>query len=416
MDIIHNIDDIHTLITNFISGKKSLLNNLNLNVEVIEIKSYANMVFMKVKDKSANIKAIIFKFNYGVTLKPGDEININASLRLYKGDLELIIKTYKLLGTGNSLVEFQSLKNKLDKLGYFNRNYKLKNNYDRIGVISSMNAAGMKDFMYTLTNRCYGKEIYIYQSTMQGDAAPNEVKNAISLANKHNKVEILVLIRGGGSKDDLECFNSEIIANAIYTSSIPIVSGIGHQIDTTLADLVSHKNFITPTAVAQNITTENKISKNLITQKIKEIHTKLILKLNNYYDYITQQQHNLNTYQTNIIKYIDNIKLQKQLITKNNHNLIKNYLNNYYDYILKSTLDMSHIINILNNASQQKRLQLNNLIEKTNNKINYYQENLNTLTKPKILNGNKEITTFEEFKKCKSYTIEFLDGNINIQR
>src|SRR5690606_14223224 len=103
----------------------------------------------KIKDNTGTMKAIIYRNNYSQVLKTGDQMKINASLGLYRGDIELIIKSYKLEGIGKSISTYETLKNKLNELGYFNQKAKLENDYQKIGIVSSMNAAGMRDFLHT---------------------------------------------------------------------------------------------------------------------------------------------------------------------------------------------------------------------------------------------------------------------------
>lgn len=394
-----NINDIYDYI------EKSIENfpkNITLNVELMEIKVYPVLVFTKIKDNTGTMKAIIYRNNYSQVLKTGDQMKINASLGLYRGDIELIIKSYKLEGIGKSISTYETLKNKLNELGYFNQKAKLENDYQKIGIVSSMNAAGMRDFLHTLEDRCCGKRIYIYPSTMQGDLAPNEIHKAISLANQHQKAELLVLIRGGGSKEDLECFNNEKVATAIFQSKIPIVTGIGHQIDTSLADLVSHKHYITPTAVAQNITLQNKIPKKIIENKFKSITQKIIHYLNSTHQYLFDKQTELEKYKNHLDNILD--KKYKSI----NHQKICQYIEHSRELLNQM------VISSLTQDYNNRILHLSNLIEKNGIQISKYSEELSNLSRPKIMSRGSEIMTLSDFKKNKTFTITFIDGSIKI--
>lgn len=237
---------------------------------------------------------------------------------------------------------------------------------------------------------------------MQGDLAPNEIHKAISLANQHQKAELLVLIRGGGSKEDLECFNNEKVATAIFQSKIPIVTGIGHQIDTSLADLVSHKHYITPTAVAQNITLQNKIPKKIIENKFKSITQKIIHYLNSTHQYLFDKQTELEKYKNHLDNILD--KKYKSI----NHQKICQYIEHSRELLNQM------VISSLTQDYNNRILHLSNLIEKNGIQISKYSEELSNLSRPKIMSRGSEIMTLSDFKKNKTFTITFIDGSIKI--
>src|SRR5271154_639928 len=167
---ITTIKDIEQTIQTFI--KKTSFQNTKLIVEVIEMRNYNGLIFLKIGDQTGTIKAIIYKQTYKAVLKPGDKIEIGCDLYLYRSELELIIKSYKQQGTGALNAKLILLKKQLCQLGYFDNKPVLSSNYSDIGVISSLNAAGLKDFVHTINERCCGKKIYIYPSLVQGVLAP----------------------------------------------------------------------------------------------------------------------------------------------------------------------------------------------------------------------------------------------------
>jgi len=272
----------------------------------------------------------------------------------------------------------------------------------------------MKDFLYTLDEICFGKKIYIYPSTMQGNTAPDEIQKAIILANKHNIVEIIVMIRGGGSKEDLECFNTKKVAVSIFKSNIPIVTGIGHQIDTSLADLVSHKCFITPTATAQKITIHNKISKNLITNKIRMVQYYISRKLNQLYEYLHHQHTELEKYKKQIIIQLNNNPF-KTFYNQKKHLAITR-INNHYDFIIQSRIDIHQIMidNLVQDLTKRK-YNFSCYTGKIENYINRYRQEYDNISRPKIISNDTEVLTLSEFKKLKTYRIVFVDGTSSEQ-
>uniref|UniRef100_A0A6C0C9K2 Exonuclease VII large subunit C-terminal domain-containing protein n=1 Tax=viral metagenome TaxID=1070528 RepID=A0A6C0C9K2_9ZZZZ len=391
---------------------------MTMIVEITEIKKFNRMIFVTVKDETNNLRAIIYNDQY--TFKQGDKLKITCSLFLFRSEIEIIIHSYHEIGTGNNNAKLEELKKQLQELGCFDRKPILENNYVNIGVISSMNAAGMKDFMHTLNERCCGKKIYLYPAIMQGNNAPKDVSRAIQLANTHNVCDIIVLIRGGGSKDDLECFNTKMMAMSIFKSKIPIVTGIGHQIDTSLADLASCKSYITPTAVAQNITLENINTKDKITKIIASLHKKIHTYVNAYSDFIEIKKVKLTKYSDRILAQLSEDLSFHQTASANNRNNILAHLNDKCEYIIdsKRTLDE----NIKGHYDQIKKIlsvnerKLSNCVDVCGKQLTIYEEQIKNITRPKLISNKtkEEITTLAELKNHKSYTIQFIDGSVII--
>jgi exodeoxyribonuclease VII large subunit len=297
----------------------------------------------------------------------------------------------------------------------------LENDYQIIGVISSLNAAGMKDFVYTLNQRCCNKTIYVYPSSVQGASAPKEIMAAIELANKHNKSQILVLIRGGGSKEDLECFNTRTIADAIFKSNIPIVTGIGHQIDTSIADLCAAKHYITPTATAQNITRENITSKNKLDELINVIHQKIIKYMNSYHEYLLHYEDKLIRYQSKFVAGLDGgtEHYYKQIDKIQKHVILS--MNKYHDYITNTETETNVLLETYHcDIAKMIDMYNHNLltsIEISGQILMKYDEQIKNLVQPRIISDetNEEITSVADLIKKKSYTICFIDGEYNLK-
>ena len=411
--MIRNISHVLSL------AKESLdsvaeLRNIKLEVEVNEVKDYKGMQFLKLKDSSGIISAIVYRSVSKGDLIPNLVIKIKGKLDIYNGQVQLNILSYKK--TGQADIKFTEIKNKLTKLGYFDKKPELdpKLNYNSIGIISSLNAAGLKDFIHQINQRCENKTLYIYPSSVQGKDAANEIQSSIKLANTHAQAQIIVLIRGGGSKSDLECFNSEELAMSIFQSKIPIVTGIGHQIDVSIADLVSVQSFITPTAAALGITKEKSNPLDMITL----INNKINSLIQNKYSYILSKQEKLSKYGKLIFSSLDTASYQSQSIRLKN--IIINSLSQRHDYIINSECSIFHTINeefssiekILSNNKSQLLLKTASLEQI----IKSYEITYSALNQIKIIDseGNEITSKLDFMKKNLSYKICFIDGIYNL--
>ncbi|QGR54272.1 exonuclease VII large subunit [Moumouvirus maliensis] len=397
-----------------------LFQNINLTAEVVDIRNYKGMVFIKIRDISGIMPAVIYRNVYKEQLIEGDQINITGKLDIYNSQIQLIVNSYVKTGLGNNNLKLQLLKEKLSKLGYLDNKPILENDYKRIGVISSINAAGLRDFLHVIVQRCTGKQLYIYPASVQGKEAPNEIISAIKLANEHKIVDIIVLIRGGGSKEDLSCFNDEGIAHTIYQSKIPIVTGIGHQIDTSIADLVCVKSFITPTAVAQNITTENNHSKKILNDLRKTISHKIINILNLRKNYLIERENKLNNRINHLSNHFDDlIELHNNILQNRKQYLITN-INNRFKYISDYDKEISdwsnNILTSLKNNLDNNLKKLDYNLNTFGQKINIYESKIKLITQPKIYDNNgKCINSLDELKTNKNITIKFIDGVYNLK-
>lgn len=417
---VENISDIIKYIDGFIKCS-STFSDIKLMVEVMEMRDYNGLIFLKIADKTASIKAVIYSKNYQSKLAIGDKIDVICTLCLYRGELQLVIKSYKPIGKGDNNTNLLKLKKELAELGYFDKKPVLENNYSSIGVISSLNAAGLKDFIHTISQRCCAKTIYIYPSLVQGTNAPADVEKAIELANAHNKSEILVLIRGGGSKEDLECFNSKRIATAIFRSKLPIVTGIGHQIDVSIADLTACKSFITPTAVAQNITKENIISKQKVEQILNVIRKKLIGQINIYHDYLKTKEEKLEKYRNIWLNSLNEQEsLLQQPVVPTEQKIILSLVSSN-EYIIKREEEIDKQISIqqtiLNDTIEKYKQYLSYQLEKTGHILKNYEDQIHKITLPHIISKKtgKEIISLNQMEKENIVSICFIDGSYDLK-
>ncbi|MDC9509816.1 MULTISPECIES: exodeoxyribonuclease VII large subunit [unclassified Pseudoalteromonas] len=257
--------------------------------------------YFSLKDEKAQIKAAMWRGNNrSQSYRPenGAQVTVRARVSLYepRGDYQLIVEHMEPAGEGQLKQEFDALKMRLAAEGLFSSAYKkpLPQNINRVGVITSATGAAIKDILTVLKRRAPQLEVIIYPAMVQGKEAHVHLINQIQLANARNEVDVLILGRGGGSLEDLWCFNHEQLARAIYQSELPIVSAVGHEIDTTISDYVADVRAATPSAAAE-----------LVSPNTQELHGKvieLINRLNNAFKHdmadkralATQLQHRLN--------------------------------------------------------------------------------------------------------------------------
>ena len=219
-------------------------------------------VYFTLKDASAQIRCVYFRNRQTEAdkngLTNGQHVLAAGTLSLYeaRGDYQLIVERLEEAGLGNLYLQFERLKEKLKSLGLFDavRKKTIPQFPHIIGVVTSSSGAALRDILSTLARRYPLANVVVYASEVQGKQAATQLVNAIRLANQEARCDVLLLARGGGSMEDLWAFNDEHLACAIAESRIPIVSGIGHETDVTIADFVADLRAATPTAAAEAVT------------------------------------------------------------------------------------------------------------------------------------------------------------------
>jgi len=227
--------------------------------EISNFKAYdSGHWYFSLKDEEGQIRCVMFRGRNGqVGFMPqsGDLVEVSANLGMYipRGDIQLTIQTLRRAGMGGLYEAFLKLKAKLAKEGLFDeeRKREIPTHPKSIGIITSPQAAALKDVLSTLVRRAPHISIVIYPTLVQGPDAPAGIIAALKAADKENAVDVILLVRGGGSIEDLWAFNDEQLAYAIASSNIPVVSGVGHETDFTIADFVADLRAPTPTGAAE---------------------------------------------------------------------------------------------------------------------------------------------------------------------
>ena len=227
--------------------------------EISNFKAYdSGHWYFSLKDDEGQIRCVMFRgrnSQVGFMPQSGDLVEVSASLGMYvpRGDVQLTIQGLRKAGMGGLYEAFLKLKAKLTKEGLFDleRKREIPSHPRAIGIITSTQAAALKDVLSTLQRRSPHIPIVIYPTLVQGPDAPAGIISAIQSANQEAAVDVILLVRGGGSIEDLWAFNDEQLAYAIAGSVIPIVSGVGHETDVTIADFVADLRAPTPTGAAE---------------------------------------------------------------------------------------------------------------------------------------------------------------------
>lgn len=219
--------------------------------------------YFSLKDEQSQLRCAMFRNRATISRyqpRSGDLVRVRAKISVYtaRGDLQCIVQHIEEAGEGILQRRYEELKAKLHNAGLFATQHKIEipRLPKRIGLITSPSGAAIRDVLTTLKRRNPGIPITIYPAVVQGEAAAQSLITALSNAVQHNQCDVLVLTRGGGSMEDLWCFNDEGLAHEIFNCPIPIISAVGHEVDTTIADFVADVRAPTPTAAAELLSPE----------------------------------------------------------------------------------------------------------------------------------------------------------------
>jgi exodeoxyribonuclease VII large subunit len=229
--------------------------------------------YFSLKDHQAQVRCVFFQAKKRTThtnIIDGTQVVVTARLQLYetRGEFQLNIEALEPVGDGVLQRKFEALKMRLADEGLFESANKkpLPTVVSKVGLITSPTGAAIRDILIVLQRRFPAIEVVVYPTLVQGEEAASQIIQQIQIANQHAVCQVLLLTRGGGSLEDLWPFNEEKVARAIYDSQLPIVSAIGHEIDTTIADFVADVRAPTPSAAAELVSPDQKAWQQQLTQ------------------------------------------------------------------------------------------------------------------------------------------------------
>jgi exodeoxyribonuclease VII large subunit len=251
------VTDINNYIKNIVDGD-FFLSNVTLKGEISNLKFHTRgHLYFSLKDENSKINAVMFNYkNLGLNFIPKDGMNVivkgKVSVFTTGGSYQITVSNMKEDGIGNLYILFEELKRRLQREGLFSPEHKKKlpRIPKKVGVITASTGAAVKDIISTINRRFPLTEIILFPTLVQGVGAKENIVKMINEANESD-VDVIILGRGGGSIEDLWAFNEEIVARAIYNSTKPIVSAVGHEIDFTISDFVSDMRAPTPTGAAE---------------------------------------------------------------------------------------------------------------------------------------------------------------------
>ena len=377
------------------SAKYLLEKNFN-NVSVIgEISNLSRPssghIYFTLKDEDGAIRCAMFKNrNINLNFRPqdGDQCLLKGQVSIYaaRGDYQLIVNNFQPAGSGNLMQKFEDLKKKLEAEGLFDPKNKLQvpASPKHICVVTSSSTAAFQDIISTIKRRAPSSQLSISETSVQGDNAHISIINALNRIMKFNernknKIDVVVLTRGGGSIEDLWCFNNEELAREIHTFPIPTISGVGHEIDFTICDFVSDLRVPTPTASAEVVTEFNFNLIDRLNDLRIDIHKAVLNFTENLNQKIQLLKSKLKSPKASLrekTQKLDNIEIlfqkYQQMILSNKKSIIND---------LNSELNLKNPITKLNNIASK----VDALSEKLNfmlsQKLNNRKNNLDKLHK-----------------------------------
>lgn len=397
------------------------------------IRHSSGHIYFNLKDENATLRCTFFKgANASLTFQPADGMQVICfgKLTVYEkgGYYNLNVQNMQEAGMGLLQQKFEQLKKKLEKEGLFAAEHKkpLPKYPDRIGIITSPTGAALKDII-NIINRRYPVELIVYPALVQGSDAPPQIIQGIKYFNNTRDVDFIIITRGGGSQEDLFCFNDEALARAIYDSSLPIISAVGHEIDFTLADFVADLRAPTPSAAAELAVPDKKDLLNLLASLKK----RLDLSVQNNF---TGKRTPLLNLQLELAKYHPervwrSFQQRFDMAEMALHNALKQLPEKRLQFEMKANNIMqqlnSRIELCLAKSKADCNLTWHQLNEKINNQLQFKTNRLNSLSEileqlsPRSIQSKGWIMAFKEGKLISSIkqvsegenlSLDFADG------
>jgi exodeoxyribonuclease VII large subunit len=303
--------------------------------------------YFTLKDHSAVISCVMFKNQkQGLKFELEDGIKIFglARLSLYapRGSYQLIFEHIEPEGAGSAQLAFEQLKKKLAAKGFFDDINKKPIPFipSKTCVVTSGTGAAVQDIIHIAQRRFSNCHIEIFSVKVQGKNSEHEISKAIELINEHQSSDLIIIARGGGSLEDLASFNSELVANAIFNSKVPVITGIGHETDFTIADFVADLRAPTPSAAAELAFQDKKILKNTIFNFTDNLNASFNNRITALNKKILDLNARIKTPQTIIYDY--------RLRLLDYESRLNNYFQRYLKYKREKLLLLSDSLNSLN--------------------------------------------------------------------
>jgi len=368
-----------------IFNSEELLHNIKIVGEVFGISSSKNSIYFSLKDEQSSLPCVCFYGGLLSDISEGDMVVATGSPNFYAkaGKFSFVVNKIEPLGLGLLYQKFQELKIKLEKEGLFEQAHKkpIPQDIKRIGVVTSKDGAVIQDIKNVTWRRNKGIDIVLYDCKVQGNDAEKEIVAGINFFSNYEGVDVVVVARGGGSLEDLSAYNTELVARATYDCQKPIVSAVGHETDFTIIDFVSDMRAPTPSAAAELLSKDTKLS--LDTLK------KDVARLSRYLDiYLADKSMQLNVDNQNLLDCFEAVVKENKLSLNKMVSKLSNKLHEFLvseDYNLK--LKLAHL-----------------------NKLNPLD--ILALGYAKIEQNGKSIAKLSELNNNEAFEINFVDGAV----
>ena len=354
--------------------------NLDVIGEINNFKEYSSgHAYFTLKDKNSQIPCVMFNSYYKqlkLHIEDGEKVIISGDVSLYvpKGSYQFLVKKIKSSNVKGSIYqEYEKLKKQLESEGLFDNNYKKNIPYfpSRIGIITSLDGAVIKDILNISKRRSKNIDLVLSPSAVQGVNAPKGIIEALEKLEKYHlkndKIDIVIIARGGGSFEDLHCFNDEKLARKVFDYNIPVISAVGHETDFTIIDFVSDLRASTPSEAAElSIPEDNETIQalDLINDKILKT---IALRIDKYKENYNLLNAELKKFNPSLL--LDNYKIQLFSMQDKITIAQKNIYNNLSDKVqyYNKLLYHNNPYNILNKGFAVVSDEENNLIKKVQN-------------------------------------------------
>lgn len=349
-----------------------LLRPVVVKGEISYINFHSNgNIYLSISDAKSKLDSVIFSNRINEVarnLAPGDEIILSGNVESFpaQSKYSLWVTGVELVGEGDLAIAFEKMKKKLQEEGLFDKEHKkpLPKFPKHIGVVTSPTGAAVKDILKILTSRTNLTDITVFPVLVQGPSAPDDIVEMLHIIERDfsDEIDLLIVGRGGGSTEDLSVFNDEGIARAIYDISIPVISAVGHEIDTTIIDFVSDMRAETPTAAAQ-----------IAVKNISDLMDTMEL----YIDQLNRE--------------LGNRLMHKDFMVEGSFDTIKNRIN---ELILKNESEIERHLLILKENDPRKFLEKGYALVQNEEK--------------------KTVLSHKQIEKGSKYTIIFNDGKASV--
>ena len=362
---------------NSVISQEELLQNVPVVGEVSGLSKKNNNCYFTLKDEKAQIKINVFRYDDRYLPENGDKVLVRGRVSYYQtnGTISVIAYDIAPFGIGELYAKLQALKAKLSDEGIFDESHKkdIPKYPQKIAVITSISGAAIQDVLETMQRRGFTQNISIIDVRVQGESCVNDIVTALTYADTYG-FDVILLVRGGGSFEELYSFNDERIVRTIYNMHTPIITGVGHETDYTLVDYVSDYRAITPTAAAEKVFVDRKQQKQEIVELLKEISEQA------NYQFVHEKNKTLNLIKSISANANGLINKEYQNV-RNKVNLCKTYVDFNFKLKMSKFEELSEKLDILSPTKLLKK--------------GYFR----------IIYDNKTITSFQKVKVDSEITI-----------